>query len=90
MDDRSRGLYRKFNVTRTDGRSEPGAKHSGCDYLVLDLDHDPCARGAAVKYAELCRRDGYVLLADDILRHVSLCTRIAALRDEAKSEKSPD
>lgn len=45
-DERTTGLYRKFIVTRTDGKSAPGQKHDGCDYFVLDLTHDPHAAPA--------------------------------------------
>lgn len=31
MDKRATGLYAKFRVERTDGTSEPGAKHDGCE-----------------------------------------------------------
>ena len=51
----NRGIYRKFNVTRTDGSSEPGGKHEHCKYFVLDLEHDPFAKPALRKYAEACR-----------------------------------
>ena len=54
MDDSTRGLYNKFKVTRTDGSSAPGGKHEGCEYFVLDLDHDPYARVALHAYATGC------------------------------------
>jgi hypothetical protein len=57
MDDTTRGLYRKYNVTRVDGSSEPGGKHEHCDYFVLDLVHDPYAMAALQAYAIACRRD---------------------------------
>lgn len=63
--DRERGIYHKFDVTRTDGTSEPGKKHDGCFYFVLDLDHDPHARPAIQAYAISCRAD-YPRLADDL------------------------
>ena len=53
--DAHRGLYRKFFVDRTDGRSAPGEKHDGCDCFVLDLDHDPHALPALRAYARSCR-----------------------------------
>lgn len=62
---RSEGLYRKFNVTRTDGRSQEGRKHHGCEYFVLDLDHDPHALPALKAYEDSCRAD-YPALADDL------------------------
>lgn len=67
MDDKNRGLYEKFRVERTDGRSAPGEKHDGCRYLVLDLDHDPFARVAALEYARACA-DDYPTLYRDILQ----------------------
>lgn len=65
MGDRSRGVYHKFNVERTDGKSAPGQKHDGCFYFVLDCDHDPHARAALQAYAKSCRAE-YPALADDI------------------------
>lgn len=49
----NRGWYKKFNVTRTDGTDEPGGKHAGCEYLVLDLTHDPHAIAAVRAYVEV-------------------------------------
>ena len=46
------GLYEKFTVTRNDGKSEPGEKHDGCDYFVLDMTHDPAAMRAMEAYVE--------------------------------------
>lgn len=66
MADESRGLYQKFRVERTDGKSEPGEKHHGCKYFVLDLDHDPHAMAALEAYARSCRKQ-YPKLAEDIL-----------------------
>ena len=66
MGDRQRGLYGKFRVKRTDGSSEVGGKHEGCDYFVLDLTHDPHAIPALRTYAASARNDGYDLLADDL------------------------
>lgn len=44
--DTEQGLFQKFEVRRTDGSSEPGGKHEGCEYFVLDVDHDPHAEAA--------------------------------------------
>ncbi len=53
MDDQS--IYHKFNVRRTDGKDDPGQKHDGCDYLIVDLNHDEQALAildfAAYRYA---------------------------------------
>ena len=65
MGDETKGLYHKFNVTRTDGSSEPGGKHEHCRYFVLDLDHDPHAASALDAYARSCRKD-FPVLADDL------------------------
>lgn len=65
MGDKTRGIYEKFRIERTDGTDAPGAKHDGCDYFVLDLSHDPHAAPALRAYADACRTD-YPLLAADI------------------------
>jgi hypothetical protein len=59
------GLYRKFIVCRADGSSDPGGKHDGCDYFVLDLTHDKFARPALEAYAGACAEE-YPQLATDI------------------------
>lgn len=65
MGDKTRGLYNKFRVTRTDGTSERGRKHDGCEYFVLDLTHDPHAAPALAAYIRSCEKD-YPLLASDL------------------------
>lgn len=65
MGDKTRGLYNKFTVTRNDGSSEPGGKHHGCEYFVLDLTHDVHAAAALLAYADSCEAD-YPLLAADL------------------------
>ena len=62
----ARGLYAKFNVSRTDG--DPNGKHEGCAYFVLDPQHDPMARAALVAYADEAHRSGYHQLANDLGR----------------------
>lgn len=64
MSDKTRGLYNKFIIERTDGKSEKGEKHDGCDYFVLDLTHDPFARDALRTYADECRYEYPHLAAD--------------------------
>ena len=66
-DPKKRGLYNKFTVFRNDGRSEPGEKHDGCSYFVLDLNHDPYAAPALKAYAEACKLE-YPALAKDLLQ----------------------
>lgn len=65
MGDKTRGLIEKFTVTRNDGKSDPGGKHDGCRYFVLDMDHDAHAVAALKAYAESCR-DAYPKLAADL------------------------
>jgi hypothetical protein len=67
MGDRTRGLYGKFFVERTDGKSAPGERHDGCEYYVLDLHHDKYAVAALRAYAEHCQDEyplGRVVEAD--------------------------
>lgn len=59
--DKDRGLYEKFRVERTDGRSAPGEKHADCEYFVLDLTHDPHALPALEAYAKSCANTHLVL-----------------------------
>jgi hypothetical protein len=66
MGDKTRGLFDKFRVSRTDGTDAPGGKHDGCHYFVLDMTHDRHAFAAIRAYAESAREDGYNLLADDL------------------------
>lgn len=63
--DKTAGVYRKYEVKRTDGSSEPGGRHERCRYFVLDLDHDPHAAAALRAYAESCQGD-YPALASDL------------------------
>jgi hypothetical protein len=67
-----RGLYEKFSVTRTDGQSAPGGKHFGCEYFVLDLDHDTYAYEALLAYVESCRHT-YPELAKDLNEKLKAC-----------------
>jgi hypothetical protein len=65
---KQKGLYTKYNVSRTDGSSEPGGKHEKCRYFVLDLDCDPLAIPGAIAYAIAARKEGYEVLADDLIQ----------------------
>lgn len=59
------GLFRKFDVRRVDGSDQPGGKHYGCRYYVLDLNHDQHAPAAMRAYAAACRAT-HPQLASDI------------------------
>ncbi len=58
------GLFRKFNVSRTDGSDVAGGKHFGCRYFVLDLTHDQHAPAAMRAYAKACAPTHPKLAAD--------------------------
>ena len=62
--DTEQGLFQKFVVTRTDGSSSPGGKHEGCEYFVLDIDHDPLHKPALEAYANACESTHPQLAAD--------------------------
>ena len=64
MGDPKRGLYNKFIVQREDRRDDIGEKHYGCEYFVLDLDHDKYAVPALRAYAEHCEAEYPALAAD--------------------------
>ena len=70
MPDQEKGVYDKYKVERTDGRSKLGEKHHGCRYFVLDLDHDPHAVAALEAYVGSCG-DDYPELASDLAYAVS-------------------
>lgn len=67
------GVYRKFNVSRTDGRDQPGGDRHGAEYFVLDVTHDRFAKPALAAYAAACR-DAYPALADDMVRRYGITT----------------
>lgn len=68
------GIFRKFEVRRTDGRDAPGEKHHGCEYFVLDVTHDPYAKAALTAYAYACA-DSHPDLAHDLVTRYKL-TRV--------------
>lgn len=86
MGDKARGLYNKFRVERTDGSSAKGGKHEGCEYFVLDMDHDRHAIPALLAYAKSCGKDGYRELAVDIFKVIPK-TGAETLRIEALIEE---
>jgi len=65
----AQGLFKKFHVTRTDGSDKEGGKHAGCEYFVLDIDHDPHARAALTAYAHSVERTHKALAWDMISRY---------------------
>jgi len=65
--DSDKGLYRKFRVTRTDGKSKRGKKHANCKYFVLDLSCDDDAAEALEAYAQRIK-ESRPALAGDLLQ----------------------
>lgn len=64
------GLYRKFNVTRVDGRDMPGGDREGARYFVLDLTNDKHAFAALLAYIESAK-DDLPELANDLRRIIA-------------------
>lgn len=60
------GVFRKFDVRRVDGSDAPGGKHYGCEYFVLDVDHDVHAPAALRAYAQACK-DTHPLLSQELI-----------------------
>jgi hypothetical protein len=52
-----KGLFRKFEVRRTDGTDQPGGVHYGDTYFVLNLTHDFAAPIALKSYVDAVRHD---------------------------------
>lgn len=67
---KSQGLYRKFSVERTDGKSSPGQKHHKCQYFVIDLSCDKFAKDAVRAYAVACAEE-YPELSKDLMKYVT-------------------
>lgn len=87
MDDRNRGLYGKFYVERTDGKSAPGEKHHECEYFVLDLHHDKHAVAAIRAYVLSCRKE-FPALADDLIDKIAEVNALCDMAlDALRSEK---
>ena len=61
-----KGIYKKYIVTRADGKSDPGEKHHECSYFVIDLVHDKFAAPALFAYATACREE-FPLLSKDLM-----------------------
>ena len=73
------GLFRKFDVRRVDGSDQPGGKHRGCRYYVLDVDHDPYAAAALGAYADACK-ESHPELARDLREKWGAADTIDTLR----------
>lgn len=64
LDQHQIGLYDKFEIRRTDGSSDPGGRHHGDDFFVLNLTTDKHAIPAIKAYAKSCAADYPQLAAD--------------------------
>lgn len=51
----NKGFYYKYNVSRIDGRDQPGGDREGATYFTLDLTFDPYALKALKTYADTCK-----------------------------------
>lgn len=69
LSNKEQGLYNKFEVYRRDGSDDPGGKHDGCSYFVLDLTHDEFALETAWYYAQACKAK-FPLLSEDLSNRV--------------------
>lgn len=67
MSDETRGLYRKYRVTRL-GDAE--GKHDGCEFFVLDWHHDKFAVPAIRAYADACAKE-FPVLAEELRKLAS-------------------
>lgn len=77
MPDKTKGLFNKFKVERTDGKSAPGEKHADCSYFVLDVSCDPFAIPALMSYIRACEKQ-YPALARDLLKQAQMhCEHVA-------------
>lgn len=79
-DNKKKGLYGKFIVQRTDGSHCQGGKHHGCNYYVLDLDHDEHALPAMVAYEKSCR-EKYPELAKDLRSQIDAIRKSNSFKD---------
>lgn len=70
MNQKEEGILAKFAVHRLDGKDQPGGKHEGCWYWVLDPTHDPFAIPALRAYAEACRLE-YPKLYTELLDRIA-------------------
>lgn len=82
--DKQRGLYRKFEVRRTDPDAQ--RRHEHCDYFVLDTAHDALALPALVAYEVAARDAGYIALADDLRVRLNSQQRLSAPVSEPQPE----
>lgn len=61
-DDREKGLYRKYRVTRI---GDETGKHDACEFFVLDWLHDKFAVDTMRAYAMFCQAE-FPALADEL------------------------
>lgn len=64
INQRSSGLYDKFNVDRRDGRDRKYGDRLNADYFVLDLTYDKFAKIALEAYIKACEAEYPQLAAD--------------------------
>ncbi|OGP87154.1 MAG: hypothetical protein A2031_08080 [Deltaproteobacteria bacterium RBG_19FT_COMBO_43_11] len=72
MNDKERGIYKKYSVKRLGDKE---GKHKKCFYFVIDIKHDKFAVPALRAYAKACSLE-YPSLAKDlrsIIETMELC-----------------
>jgi len=82
MGEKNKGIYNKFDIRRTDGKSEPGQKHENCRYFVLDLDHDKFAAAALRAYAIACAKEHPKLSEDLCDIYLDMPEKLKPVREE--------
>lgn len=85
------GLYRKFEVYRTDREDAgPDCKHWNCDYFVIDVTHDQHARAALAAYADACETTHPQLAADMRARYSLPTHGVSEGQDQVRTPRGTD
>lgn len=82
----NKGLYGKFIVYRTDGKSDFGKKHHYCSYYVVDLNHDDNASLILRFIAGLTSNPN---LHDDLMRRALEIEDLTGPRNDPPESDAP-
>lgn len=83
------GLFRKFTVSRTDNSDRVGGRHYGCEYFVLDINHDKAAPVALAAYADAIEAT-HPVLATDMRERYALAAALKAVPVPTFSPSGPN
>lgn len=72
--DEDRRFYQKYNVQRLNRLNDRTGRYDGCEFFVLDLDHDRYAKIALLAYAGACEEE-FPLLSRNLLER---CKRMGS------------